>query len=269
MRIDLHNHTYYSDGVYSPEELVLRAKENNVDIFALTDHDTVSGVDECVKMGEKHGIRVIKGCEISADYDGQSVHIVALFKNNEVGKGIIEYAKDFKEKRRQRAINMMENMTKYYGLKINMDEFLDTKGVLTRGNMIRHIMKYNNLSMDEARFYILPESKAYLPSTKIAVPDAIKLIKENNGIAIFAHPCLIKKEEHLKEILKYDFDGIEVRYANPKNDEEKFRKIAIKRNFLMSAGSDCHGDKSHADIGSATLNEEEFKSIAEAIGFKI
>ena len=200
MRIDLHNHTCFSDGVDTPEELVLRAKQNNVDIFALTDHDTVSGVEECVKMGEKHGIRVIKGCEVSADYNGESVHIVCLFKNNIVSEGMIQYAKDFREKRRQRAINMMENMTKYYGLKVNMEEFLDTKGVLTRGNMIRHIMKYNNLSMDEARFYILPESKAYLPSTKLAVPDAIKMIKENNGIAIFAHPCLIKKEENLKEI---------------------------------------------------------------------
>lgn len=269
MRIDLHSHTLYSDGVYSPEELVLRAKLNNVDVFALTDHDTVSGVEECVKMGEKHGVRVIKGCEISADYNGESVHIVALFKNNIICDGIIEYAKNFKETRRNRAIKMMENMTKYYGLKVNMDEFLDVKGVLTRGNMLRHIIKYNNLTMDEAKFYILPESKAYLPSTKIAVPDAIKMIKENNGIAIFAHPCLIKKEENLKEILKYDFDGIEVRYANPKNDEPKFRKIALERGFLMSAGSDCHGDKSHADIGSATLNEEEFKPIADLLGFKI
>ena len=269
MRIDLHNHTKYSDGVYTPEELVLRAKRNNVDIFALTDHDSVSGVEECVKMGEKHGIRVIKGCEVSADYNGESVHIVCLFKNNIVGEGMIKYAQEFREKRRQRAINMMENMTKYYGLKVNMEEFLDTKGVLTRGNMIRHIMKYNNLTMDEARFYILPESKAYLPSTKLPVPDAIKMIRESNGIAIFAHPCLIKKEENLKEILKYDFDGIEVRYANPKNNEERFRKIALERGFLMSAGSDCHGDNSHADIGSATLNEDEFKAIAQAINFKI
>ncbi len=269
MRIDLHNHTYYSDGVYSPEELVLRAKQNNVDIFALTDHDTTLGVDECVKMGEKHGLRIIKGCEVSASYEDESVHIVCLFKNNIVGQEIIDYAKEFKNKRKQRAIDMMHNMEKYYNLRINLDEFLDTNGVLTRGNMIRHIMKYNNLSMDEARKYILPDSKAYIPSTKISVDDAISLIKRSNGIAIFAHPCLIKNQDNVYEILKSDFDGIEVRYANPKNDEEKFRSLALKHNLLMSAGSDCHGDKSHADIGSACLNEEEFLPIAQKLNFKI
>ncbi len=269
MKIDLHNHTNYSDGIYSPEELVLRAKKNNVDIFALTDHDTISGVDECVKMGEKHGLRVIKGCEVSSSYKGETVHIVALFKDNIVGDEIKEYAKSFKEARRIRAIKMMENMGKYYNLKYNLDELLNSAHVVTRGNMLRHIMKYNNLSLDEARIYILPESKAYIPSTDITVPDSIKMIKNSNAIAIFAHPCLIKSEEKLKEIIEFDFDGIEVRYANPKNNEEYFRNIAKRRGFLMSAGSDCHGDNSHADIGSATLDYDEFLPIAKAINFKI
>lgn len=269
MRIDLHNHTYYSDGAYSPEELVLRAKRNNVDIFALTDHDTVSGVDECVEMGKKHGIRVIKGTEISASYNDRSVHIVCLFKDNIVGQDIIDYAKEFKEKRRQRAIKMMEGIRDIYGVKIDMDEFVDTKGVLTRGNMIRHIVKHNNMTIDEAKEFILPESKAYIPSTKISVEDTIDLIHRSNGFAIFAHPCLIKYEDDLNEIIKNDFDGIEVRYANPKNNEEKFRAMAKKYNLMMSAGSDCHGDKSHADIGSAILNEDEFAPIAKAINFKI
>ena len=68
MRIDLHNHTKYSDGVYTPLELVLRAKQNNVDVFALTDHDSVFGDDEIYDIAKEHNILVIKGMELSTSF---------------------------------------------------------------------------------------------------------------------------------------------------------------------------------------------------------
>ena len=269
MKIDLHNHTYYSDGKYSPEELVLRAKRNNVDVFALTDHDSVFGCDEIEKIAEKHGIKVIKGLELSTYHKGESIHIVSLFKNNIVPKSLLDFSISFKEKRKERAIKMMENIKNIYGLKMDVDELIKESKVITRANMLYHLMKYNNLTRDEAAVYINNKSKAYIPSTKMSVEDGIKLLREADTLVILAHPCLYK-EEYLDEILSLGFDGMEVKYPSPKNDEAKMRKYQEKYYILASAGSDCHGEGDgvtgdHGDIGTSTLTEEEFLPIKKLL----
>ena len=86
MRIDLHNHTIHSDGVLTEEELIKRAVMNNVDVFALTDHDSIYGCDNIVEISKKYNVRVIKGMELSTTYKGESIHIVCLFKDNIIPK---------------------------------------------------------------------------------------------------------------------------------------------------------------------------------------
>ena len=81
MKIDLHNHTKHSDGVYTPLELVNRAINNGVDVFALTDHDSIFGIEEINEIAKNKNIRIINGMELSTYYKGESVHIVCLFKN--------------------------------------------------------------------------------------------------------------------------------------------------------------------------------------------
>ena len=269
MKIDLHNHTIHSDGVLSPKELVERAVKNHVDIFAITDHDSVFGCDEIEKVAENYPVRVIKGLELSTDHKGDSVHIVCLFKDNIVTKKMIEFSKDIVKKREERAIKMMNNIHDIYGLKIDIDDLFKNAQIITRANMLRSIAKCNNLSLEEASFYVSNDSKAYIPSTKMSVQDGISLARENNCFVILAHPCLIRHQENLREILDYGFDGIETRYPSIKNNEEYFKKIALEYNLIPSAGSDCHGDSTHSDIGTATLNEMEFKPIADRIRFKI
>ncbi len=269
MRIDLHNHTKHSDGVLTPKELIERAVLNHVDVFALTDHDSVFGCDEIENIALDYPVRIIKGLELSTDHKGDSVHIVCLFKNNIVPKKMIEFSENIVKKREERAIKMMNNIHDIYGLKIDIDDLFKNAQIITRANMLRSIAKCNNFSLEEASFYVSNDSKAYIPSTKMSVREGIKLARENNCFVILAHPCLIRHQENLREILDYGFDGIETRYPSPKNNEEFFKKIALEYNLIPSAGSDCHGDKTHSDIGTATLNEVEFKPIADKIGFKI
>ena len=117
MKIDLHNHTFHSDGILSEEELVKRAVLNHVDIFALTDHDSVFGCDKTEEIGKKYGVRVIKGLELSTYYKGESVHVVCLFKNNIIPQQMWDFSRSLKEKRRLRAIEMMNKiheLTLYY-----------------------------------------------------------------------------------------------------------------------------------------------------------
>ena len=269
MKIDLHNHTFYSDGKYSPEELVLRAKRNGVSVFALTDHDSVFGCDEIESIAKKHGIKVIKGMELSTYHKGESIHIVSLFKNNIVPKSLLDFSYNHLEKRRQRAIKMMENIKEIYGLKMDIDELVKTSKIITRANMLRHIMKHNNLTREEAIPYISSKSKAFIPSTKMSVEEGLKLLREADTVVILAHPCLYT-ESYLDEILPLGFDGMEVKYPSPKNDEAKMRKYQEKYHILASAGSDCHGEGDgivgdHGDIGTSTLTEEEFLPIKKLL----
>lgn len=270
MKIDLHNHTNHSDGVFTPRELIAEAKRQNVDVFALTDHDNVFGIEEIKKeIKDFNDIYVIPGIELSTFYKGENVHIVCLFKNGIIPDSMYEFSLKNKENRKTRAIKMMNNIKEIYGLKIDMDLLFSTGEVITRGNMLRNLVIANNMSFEEAKFYISSDSKAYIPSSKLETKDGLALAKAANAVCIFAHPCLVKRE-YIDEILSFGFDGIEVYYpANKLGDEEYFKAKAKEYDLMWSAGSDCHGDKSHANIGTCYLNEEEFKPLAKAIGFRL
>ena len=260
MKVDLHNHTNHSDGVYTPKELLDRAISNKVDIFALTDHDSVFGCEEIAKCAVGKKVFVIKGMELSTSYQGESVHIVCLFKHNIVPKEMVDFSYANLEKRKARAIQMMQNIHNKYHLKIDLDELLAENEIITRANMLRNIAKHNAMEYKEASFYVSKHSKAYIPSTKLSVEDGLKLARKAGCVAIFAHPCLVQPE-YVEEILKYGFDGMEVRYPSSKNDEKRFQALAEKYHIMISAGSDCHGDSTHADIGTVTLSYEEFLPI--------
>lgn len=264
MKIDLHNHTNHSDGVYTPLQLLQRAEERKVDVFALTDHDSVFGCDEITRLGKTHRPLVLKGMELSTDYKNESVHIVCLFKKNIIPTEIIQFSKDNLVKRKERAIQMMQKIQENYSLKMNIDELLSENEIITRANMLRNIAKYNNLTLKEASFYVSKDSKGYIPSTELSVEDGLALARSCGCIVILAHPCLLPNE-YIDDILKFGFDGIEARYPSKKNDEQKFRDYAEKYNLFISAGSDCHGDSTHADIGTSTLCEDEFLVILKKL----
>ncbi|MDE6406983.1 MAG: PHP domain-containing protein [Anaeroplasmataceae bacterium] len=270
MKIDLHNHSTYSDGLYPPKELLEIAKKEHVDCFALTDHDSVFGCSELKLYAEEYGIHVLAGMELSTEYKGHSVHIVCLFKNNIVPEELIEFSYNKKEERKKRAIKMMEKIKDIYHVKIDLDALLKESEVITRANMCYNIAKCNHISEREAEIYIDNKSKAYIPSTKLSIKDGLKMVKEAGCFTILAHPCLLPKDI-VEEIVSMGFDGIEVRYPkNQDGDEEYFKALALKHNLLISAGSDFHGDHGtkHAMIGTSTLTLEEFLPIKERLGLQ-
>lgn len=270
MKIDLHNHTTYSDGVFSPKELVDIAKKQKVDCFALTDHDSVFGCAEIQPYAEKSQIKVLNGMELSTNYKGHSVHIVCLFPHNKVPEELIQFSLNKKEERKIRAIQMMKKIKEIYHLKMDLDELIRENEVITRANMGYHLAQYNGLTQKEAEPYIDQKSKAYIPSTKLSVEEGLKMVKNLGCLTILAHPCLLPREI-VEEILPFGFDGIEVRYPkNQPGDEEYFQFLANQNHLLISAGSDFHGDQGtkHAMIGTSTLTEIEFRPILERLGMK-
>ena len=269
MKVDLHNHTNYSDGYYSPKEVVAAAIKNGVDCFAITDHDSVFGCDEIQEAAKDTKVKVINGMELSTEYKGKSVHLVCLFKNNIIPQKLVEFSYKMLEQRKERAIKMMSLVEKYYGLKIDIDLLISESKILTRGNMAVHLAKMNNLPLEEAHKYVSFSSKAYIPSTKLPTKEGLDFVKECGCLVILAHPCLLPKE-YVEEICTFGLDGIEVKY--PKNkvgDEEYFRALAQKYHLFVSAGSDFHGDTlKHAMIGTCTLDAQEFAIIKERLNLQ-
>ena len=270
MKIDLHNHTTYSDGLFTPEELINIAIQQGVGCFAITDHDSVFGCDEIQEAAKKYDIHVISGMELSTYYKGEPVHIVCLFKNNIVPEKLLEFSINKKHERKNRAIKMMTLIRDIYGVKIDLDSLINDSEIITRANMVYNIVKCNGITQAEASKYVNNDSKAYIPSTKMSVDEGLKLAKEAGALTILAHPCLLPRE-YVLEIIDKGFDGIEVWYPfNKGDDAEFFTELALKYNLLKSAGSDFHGDenKKHAMIGTSVLNEELFEPIKERLCLK-
>lgn len=270
MKIDLHNHSTHSDGAWSVKELMDNAIAQGIDIMALTDHDSVFGIEEALEYASQVGLRIIPGIELSTYYKGEPVHCIGLFKKGIVSEKIKKFSEEIIDKRVQRARKMMQQIEEIYGLKVDYDNLFSSAQVITRGNMLRCLLHSNpGLTMEEAKFYISNDSKAYLPSSKLDTKTGVEFLKESGAVVILAHPVLLKKST-VEELLPFGFDGLEFRYpSNEEADEEKYLEIARNHGLLLSAGSDCHGDRSHAMIGTSTLNEQEFIPLAKAIGFEL
>ena len=270
MKVDLHNHTLYSDGVKTCKELVDLAIEQGLDVIALTDHDSVFGVDETYEYGKEKGLFVLKGLELSTFHKGQTVHIVALFKENNVPSSMYEFSKSIIDGRINRARKMMENIESIFNVNVNYDILFNNATIITRGNMFRCILESNpGIDIKEANFMVSNDSPAYIPSGKTSTVDGLAFLKKHGAICILAHPTDIK--DGLKEeIISLGFDGIESRYpTNKPGEEEYFDKLAVKYNLFKSAGSDYHGDPNHAMVGTCTLNEEEFNVIKQILNLRM
>lgn len=270
MKIDMHNHSKYSDGLFSPKELLEIAVREGVNVFALTDHDSVFGCAELQEEAKHYPVQVLCGMELSTEYKNKSVHIVCLFQKNEVPQALLEFSKMKKEERKNRAIQMMKNIKEIYHLQVDMDDLLQSSEIITRANMLYNIAKCNHLTHQEAEKYIANDSKAYIPSTKLSTEDGLKFAKENGCLTILAHPCLLPRA-YVEEIVQLGIDGIEIRYPkNQEGDEAYFTELANRYGLLKSAGSDFHGDSGtkHAMMGTSTIKKEEFEPIRERLGIE-
>lgn len=264
IKVDFHVHSTASDGLLSPREVVKRAYLNGVKYLALTDHDTLSGIQEAKEEGDKLGVTIIPGVELSTNHNGESIHILALF-NDESYKNpkFLEVLNNIKNKRVIRAKKIVGKLKEEFDINISFENVLNRgKDVVARPHIAKEIIssgyKYDlDYIFDN---FIGKGCKAYIPTNKLTAEDGVKIIHKFNGIAILAHPILIKNTP-INEFLKMNFDGIEgVYYQNSQDDESEFIAFGREHNLLITAGSDCHGDfkndSRHGDIGEMNLDDK-------------
>ncbi|OUQ60468.1 phosphoesterase [Tyzzerella sp. An114] len=277
--IDMHTHTTASDGTLTPTELINLAKETGLKAVAVTDHDTVEGIEEALKEGEKVGIEVIPGIEFAAAYEGETeIHILGFFidyKNHKLN----ETLKSIKEARDKRNILMVENLRKI-GMNITIDDIINEAGgnIITRAHFAAVLEKKGYVkSKNEAfKYFISPGKPGYVRREFITPKMCIETINNAGGVAFLAHPTLYKMsykqiEKLVSELIEYGLKGIEGEYSTYSDEQEKnIKKIANKFNIMISGGSDFHGgNKPDIKIGTGMGNLKIPYEYIENIKFSI
>jgi predicted metal-dependent phosphoesterase TrpH len=264
---EFHCHTTASDGRFSPSQVVEMAKNKNVQLLSITDHDTTEGNEEALMKANELCLDFIPGIELSCNHNGESIHILGYFKGDGYkDKTLIEFLNNLKTNRETRALSIVENLDKYFNIKINIDYVLRiSNGVVTRPHIAQTIIDAGYPYDFQYIFnkFIGNDSPAYVPNKHISISEGIELLKKYNCIVILAHPKLIKKTP-IKHILKYGFHGIEaLYYQNFKRETDEFISLARSNNMIITCCSDFHGiskdDTKHGDIGDMFLSKEDFK----------
>ena len=250
MLVDLHIHTYYSDGTMSPKEVVEDAKRKNLGIIAITDHDVLDSYEELKVEAEKAGITAIRGVEIDSIFEGHLVHLLAYkFEDNEKLFKLINHAKEQLLETSIELIRRMENDYEGISLKdYNSYEYERRKGGW-KGIHYLHDRKITEGLFDGVKFY----GKYDCGHEKFAFPsvgEVCNTVHDANGYVVLAHPCNYysnkNKEEILEklEILKnLGIDGVECYYpANSDLMTNTCLEFCKDNNLIITAGSDGHGD---------------------------
>lgn len=246
---DLHVHTKASDGDYSPTDVVKKAKEARLKTIAITDHDTLEGIEEAQKAGEKFGIRVISAVELSTKYKGKSVDILGY--NITAGKELKRILLRLQEGREERAKRIIGKFNDL-GFSITLDDVraFSEDGLIARPHIAKAIVKKGYIADYQTVFddYLADGKPCAVDKIILTPKEGISLIHQAGGEAVLAHPVYIGDDHLVRELLTFGFDGIEVWHRSQnKTDNEKYKKIAEEFGLLMTGGSDFHND--HHQLG--------------------
>lgn len=254
---DLHLHTLFSDGTYTPEELVEEALKKDLDAISVTDHDSVCAIEPALKAVAARGLEVIPGIELSTEYKCRQVHILGYFIDYK-SKKLIEKLAVLKNNRIDR-IHKIVGRLKLIGIKLKAQSVFDIAGSGTPGRMhVALAMAKEGLvnSIYEAfEKYIGDKGPAYICGFKLSPVEAIQLIKEAGGVVVLAHPYLLNNDELIPQFAKYGLGGLEVYYPEHTQSMVNFYlELARKYNLAVTGGSDFHGKtKPQIEVGSIRI----------------
>lgn len=266
MKIDLHCHTHYSDGTLSPEEILLRAHNQQVDVLAITDHDTVAAVGELMQLQQqqKRPMQIIPGVELSTAWHGFDIHIIGLNVDWENADFAIRLSQQ-QDIRSQRAVLIAEKL-KAAGIDdiFPVAKRLAGVGQLTRAHYAKALIETGEVSSFDQAFkqYLAKGKRAFVKPQWIEIAEAVKWITEAGGVAVLAHPSRYDLSAKWLRRLIVEFknaggQGIEVVYPGISVViKNQLAKYAQEYGLCGSVGSDFHSPGRWSEIGrSLTLPE--------------
>jgi 3',5'-nucleoside bisphosphate phosphatase len=265
---DLHVHTTFSDGTYTPAQLVKEALARGVCALALVDHDTTQGIAGAIATARGSDLEIIPGVELSAQYENQEVHILGYFLDYQ-DKVLLEKLKLMQAIRVERVHKIIENL-KALGLKLKPQSVFDISGEAAVGRMhiARALVKdgFVGSTAEAFRKYIGDRSPAYVCGFRLSVPEAIKLIQTAGGVAVLAHPYLLRNDALIEEFTRCGLEGIEVYYPEHSQGMVNFYlSLAKQLKLLVTGGTDFHGSlKPEIKLGMIKIPLELVENLRRA-----
>lgn len=258
-------HTNASDGLYPPGEIVSLAREAGLAAIAITDHDTVAALPDALAEGEKLGVEVVPGVELTAYAGHSEIHIVGLFVDP--GRAdIVKKVDAFKTARRGRMLRMVEKL-KGLGVDVKPEDVLAEAGggAVGRPHLAAALVKCGAVAGAQEAFdlYLGNDGPVYEKKKEMTPEEAIALVGELGGLAVFAHPSTSRIDGRLGEFKELGLAAIEVlHYKHRRADVERYTRLAENHGLLVSGGSDFHGPgRSPTPIGVPEVGYEVLEAL--------
>jgi hypothetical protein len=257
--VDLHLHSHYSDGLHSPEELVRIAAEKGLRAIALTDHDSVDGIDEALAAGERLGVEVIPAVELSVAFRGyRDVHLLGYLidhRDQAFTARLAAFRKSRDERGRAIVDRINARLTRDNRVCITYKEVLAVAGGAVGRPHIARVLIGKGLARNIEDAFDKFLKPCNVSKFQFPLAEAITEIKRIDGVAVLAHPSSIGAERTIlkamiKEMVTMGLDGLEV-YSNMcyKDDISFFNDIARRLGLAVTGGSDYHGFDDDVGIG--------------------
>lgn len=258
--IDLHVHSTVSDGTLTPVEIALYAQSKGLSAIALTDHDTIAGIDDCQQTGLEAGVIVVPGIEFSADYYGKEFHILGYYIDHH-SPILIEKLEALVKARQKRNETMLQKLAEV-GCPITWEELtedLNPNTILTRAHFAKALLKKGYIHDRKEAFsrYIGDHCPCFVPKSRFTVKECIELIHRVGGLAVLAHPMLYGYSQSevtqiLRSLKQEGLDGVECLYSTHKKEETThLLQVCLNLKLFPTGGSDFHGtNKPLLDLGS-------------------
>jgi predicted metal-dependent phosphoesterase TrpH len=257
MFADLHLHTNFSDGTYTPEELAAQGKTHGLAAMALTDHDTVEGCPRMAIACDAQGIEFISGTELTAEINGHELHLLGYGIDLENQKLLTEVAK-FQLVRQNRIREMVARLNEL-GIPLQAEAVFAIANCRSPGrpHVARALVQAGLCAnLDEAfERFLRINRPAWVPKSKMSALDAIALIHQAGGVAAMAHPGLNRTDDIIPELAASGLDGLECFHSKHSTaTANHYLQIADEYHLLVTGGSDCHGmNKGKPLIGSVKI----------------
>ena len=253
--IDLHVHTTASDGQYTPAQIIQKAAEKNIKVIAITDHDTTTGLSEARESGKQLGVTVVGGIEINITFPTGEFHLLGLGLK-EPSKSLNIIVENVIKNRFDRNKQIIEKMNED-GVPLTLEELeADFPGtVIGRPHFAAELVKHGVVKTRQQAFdqYLARGRKWYVPRICTNLDEAIVAIRESGGVPVVAHPMSLylswgKLPDMLKDCYDKGVVGIEAFHPGARVTEcLRLEELGRKIGFIITAGSDFHGEKIRAD----------------------
>lgn len=279
LNADLHCHSVVSDGTLEPEQLAARAKANGVELWALTDHDEVSGQQRARDAARALGLDYLAGVEVSVTFAGVTVHIVGL-GFDALDPSIVAGLAATRGGRRERALEMAEGLAQVgiHGAFEGALQYVGNPELISRTHFARHLVETGICHDTHEVFsrFLVEGKPGYVPHRWATLRDAVSWISNAGGIAVIAHPARYKftaNEEYalFSEFKAHGGRGVEVVTGSHSAAEaRRYAETAIEFDLLASRGSDFHSpDESHTDLGTLPPLPADLRPVWEALADRV